>query len=124
MKRLLIVDDSRSVHAFVKGILNEKGFVLEHVYNGQESLQRLGNGELPKIDLILMDWEMPVMTGPEAVSAIKAKGATVPIVMMTSKNDPSDFTQMFDAGVQEYIMKPFTSDILLDRLREVLERNK
>jgi two-component system chemotaxis response regulator CheY len=124
MSRVLVVDDSRSVHAFVRGILSGKDFELEHVYNGQESLQRLENKKLPKIDLILMDWEMPTMTGPEAISAIMAKGETVPIVMMTSKNDPSDLARMLEAGVEEYIMKPFTHDILLGRLGDVLEKRK
>lgn len=120
MKRVLIVDDSRSVHAFVKGILKPANYEIEHCYNGQEAVERLNKQELERIDVVLMDWEMPVMTGPEAVNAIKTKGNVTPIVMMTSKSSPDDLTKMLEAGVQEYIMKPFTSDILLDRLAEIV----
>jgi two-component system chemotaxis response regulator CheY len=61
------------------------------------------------------------MNGPDAYQSLKASGCKTPVVMMTSKNSMSDLTQMLEAGVSEYIMKPFTPDILIEKLEGALK---
>lgn len=116
--KILIVDDSKAVHAFVKGLLSGKNIELQHAHNGREGLDRIQESETP-FDVVLLDWEMPVLTGPETLEQIKKLPHSPPVIMMTSKNAPEDIEQMISAGASEYIMKPFTPDILINRLSEV-----
>lgn len=121
MLKILIVDDTKSVHAFVKnlfGNFSEVQFL--SAYNGQEALELLKNNN---VDVVLLDWEMPVLDGPKAFAAFKQSGVSAPVIMMTTKNSKDDIRQMLDAGVAEYVMKPFTFDILATRIDTVTERS-
>ena len=107
MFRVLIVDDTRSVHAFVKNLLlKSPGIEVTSVYHGEEALETLK--QKSDFDLILLDWEMPVLNGPDTLQAIKAMQLKTPVIMMTTKNDPDDIQRMFYLGIHEYLMKPFT----------------
>lgn len=120
MLRLLAVDDSRTVHAFLRACVAEWGdrVVLESAMDGAEALDRLATGPPP--DLILLDWEMPRLDGPGTLARLRAAGHAMPVVMLTAKNDVADIAGMLEAGVAEYVMKPFTSDILAEKLASVL----
>ena len=115
MFQILIVDDTRSVHAFAKSLLAKAaGIETASAMNGEEGLAALQSGKT--YDLILLDWEMPVLNGPETLEKIKLLGIRTPVVMMTTKNDPSDIQKMLSAGVSEYLIKPFTVDILFEKI--------
>lgn len=117
MFRILIVDDTKSVHAFVKSLLAKSpGLNVTSVYNGLEAQEIL---KKEKFDLIFLDWEMPVMDGPTALAELKAKGLKTPIIMMTTKNAPDDIQRMLSLGVAEYLLKPFTIDILFEKISYV-----
>jgi two-component system, chemotaxis family, chemotaxis protein CheY len=118
VKRILIVDDSRSVHAYLKNCFRTVEVELIDVYNGQEALD-LFEKQSDLCDLVLLDWEMPVLDGPKTFEILR-KRITVPVIMMTTKNLPSDIAQMLERGVAEYILKPFTPDILLEKVENVL----
>lgn len=118
MKKILIVDDSKAVHAYVKNCFRSVQVSLTHVYNGQEALNLLESNDT-KFDLILLDWEMPVKDGPTTFDGLKCR-ATTAVIMMTTKNQPGDISFMLGKGVSEYILKPFTPDILLDKIQTVL----
>jgi two-component system chemotaxis response regulator CheY len=121
MFKVLIVDDTRSVHAFVKNLLlKSKEVEVVSVYNGSEAVELLKQDD--HFDLILLDWEMPLMNGPETFLAIKGMGLRIPAVMMTTKNDPDDIQKMFSMGIDEYLMKPFTIDILFQKMEWVSGR--
>ena len=121
MFRVLIVDDTRSVHAFVKNLLlKSPGIEVTSVYHGAEALEVLK--QKGDFDLILLDWEMPVLNGPETLQAIKAMQLKTPVIMMTTKNDPEDIQRMFSLGIHEYLMKPFTIDILFQKMEWVSGR--
>lgn len=118
MFEILIVDDTRSVHAFVKSLLSgATGLATTSAFNGRDAVELLKSGR--KFDVVFLDWEMPLLNGPETLSELKKMGVTAPIVMMTTKSDPDDIRRMLELGVSEYLMKPFTVDILFEKIELV-----
>lgn len=93
-------------------------FGLETVFaaNGREALQQLADGGVP--DVALVDWNMPEMNGLELVQAIRADAryTALPLVMVTTETEMAQVVKALEAGATEYIMKPFTPDILRDKL--------
>lgn len=118
MKKVLLVDDSRLVHAYMEDCLKGTDCVLEHAYNGEEALEAVKGRD--EFDLIFMDWEMPKMEGREAVRRLRADGVTTPIVMLTSKGEAENISEMLELGATEYMIKPFTPDILKGKMKEIL----
>jgi two-component system chemotaxis response regulator CheY len=116
--KVLIVDDSRAVHAFMKAIFTGTGHTLQHANDGSEAV-KLFEDNHSSFDLVLLDWEMPVLTGPETLEAIRKLNKDVPIIMVTTKNDISSITQAISKGATEYVMKPFTKDILLEKISTI-----
>ncbi|MGZ3650566.1 MAG: response regulator transcription factor [Bdellovibrionota bacterium] len=117
MKRILSVDDSRAVHAYLDDCLRGTAFQLMHVMAADQALELLGH---ETFDLILLDWEMPGLSGPEFFDAARKAGCSTPIVMITSKNRPEEIASMIRKGAAEYVMKPFTPDILLEKIEMCL----
>lgn len=120
--KILSVDDSRAVHALIGEILEGAGASVSHVYDGEEALAVLGAAGAPSFDLILLDWEMPKLTGIETLKRLRSMGIQTPVVMLTSKNSTDDIMNALTAGANEYVMKPFTGPILIDKLESVLGR--
>lgn len=116
--RILIIDDSKTIHNFLKNYLKDYQCLLESTFNGQEGLDYLKKDK--SFDLILLDWEMPVKTGPETFDDIQKLCASIPVVMMTSRNSMDDISLMVTKGVKEYLIKPFTQDILISKLESVV----
>jgi two-component system chemotaxis response regulator CheY len=121
MLRILVVDDSKAVHAFLKSCLSKFQVNLTHVYNGQEAIDEISKNSAP-FDLILLDWEMPVLDGPSTFDKIQSLPQRAPTLMMTTKNSFDDVSVMVKKGVSEYMFKPFTPDILLEKLALTLGR--
>lgn len=121
MNKLLIVDDSRAVHAFVKEALAYVGREFADAFDGRQALDIL-KAAGSDVELVLLDWEMPVMTGIETVAAIRAAGFRLPVIMVTSLSDMTNIARALDAGADDYVMKPFTKEILLEKISEVLAR--
>jgi len=115
--RFLIVDDTKSIHSFVKALLAKvPELQITSVFNGREALELLASGE--RFDLVLLDWEMPVLNGPDTLTGIMAAGYHYPVVMMTTKNAPEEISRMLELGASEYLLKPFTADILLEKITQ------
>lgn len=114
--RALIVDDSRSMRMILAKTLREVGFDIVEAADGHEALSRLNQGE--KIDLMLVDWNMPVMNGYELVCAVRANVLLndIPIMMVTTESSFNHVEQALAAGANEYLMKPFTKEMLADKL--------
>lgn len=114
--RALIVDDSRAVRSVIGRSVRELGFTLLEAGNGREALQRLAT-EGP-VDLALVDWNMPEMSGYEFVCAVRANAAcnAMRIIMVTSESELQRVATALDAGADEYLMKPFTVEALRDKL--------
>lgn len=108
----------KSVHSFVKNLLSKaEGLTVTSVFNGQEALEVLKSGQ--KFDLIFLDWEMPVMTGPETLRAFSETSLSTPVIMMTTKNTVEDIQNMLNLGASEYLLKPFTVDIIFEKINFV-----
>jgi DNA-binding response OmpR family regulator len=117
--KILSVDDSKSIHAYLQQCLGPITEKIEHVYNGVEAVERLRN-DLDAFDLIILDWEMPLKDGPTTFKELKELGLKTPVMMLSSKSRPEDIMQMLEQGVAEYMMKPFTQDIVLDKINQVI----
>jgi len=113
----LIVDDSRAMRHILRKIVEPMGFQIAEAGNGLEGLERLN--EIPNMELVLVDWNMPEMNGFEFVKAVRANPAYtgMKLVMVTTETEPSKMARALMAGVDEFLMKPFTSEMLLDKLQ-------
>lgn len=119
--RVLSIDDSKSVHLFIKMCLAHiKNVEIVDLYDGNEALPYLKEVQ-NKVDIILLDWEMPILTGPKTLKQIRENNITTPIIMVTSKNEIMDIALMLKEGANDYIMKPFTPDILIEKIENTLQ---
>lgn len=118
--KILCVDDSKSVHAFLKQCVSEVCSEFHSVFDGEQAVQLFSSPSPPVFDIIFMDWEMPNKTGPEALVEIKRLNVPTPVIMLTSKNNIEDISSVLSKGAHEYIMKPFTKDIILEKLSFVV----
>jgi len=113
--RALIVDDSRFVRSFLRGILEEKGITCREAGDGRAGLAQLKSGS--SFDLALIDWNMPVMNGFEMLTALRADGFRDLKVMMVTTEAENDFIiRALDSGADEYLMKPFDKEALTEKL--------
>ena len=111
MKSCLIVDDSKVIRMVAKKILHELSFQTTEAEDGKVALDHCVN-EMP--DAILLDWNMPVMSGIDFLRALRQlPGGDRPVVVFcTTENDIEHIQEAISAGANEYIMKPFDSEIL------------
>lgn len=113
--RALIVDDSRFVRGYLRGLLEEKGIECEEAADGQAGMDLLKAGT--PFDLALVDWNMPVMNGLEMLKQLRADGFSDVKVMMVTTEAENDFIlRALDAGADEYLMKPFDDEALTEKL--------
>jgi two-component system chemotaxis response regulator CheY len=112
----LVIDDSRAVRLLIGNILREQGFDVYQAGDGQQGLEQLQ--ENPEIGLILVDWNMPVMDGLEFIKAVRRSRVWdgVRIVMVTTETESEQVQRAITAGANEYVMKPFTADVLVAKL--------
>lgn len=112
----LVIDDSRAVRLLVGNILREQGFEVHEAGDGQQGLEKLHQD--PEIGLVLVDWNMPVMDGLEFIKAVRQSRAwdSVRLVMVTTETESEQVQRAMTAGANEYVMKPFTSEVLVAKL--------
>ena len=118
MVKIFVVDDSRAVHAILGEMLQGCNISLKHAYNGQEGLDALSAPDFAA-DLVLLDWEMPILAGIDALPLLVRCRPNLPIMMMTSKNAMADIAEALSKGALDYIIKPFTKDILISKISQV-----
>ncbi len=118
MKQCLVVDDSRVIRKVARQILTELEFEIAEAGDGKEALEYCRKS-MP--DAILLDWNMPVMSGIEFLRALRSEaGGQAPIVVFcTTENDIKHITEAISAGANEYIMKPFDREIIEAKFSEV-----
>ena len=115
--RALVVDDSRVVRMILGRTLMELGFEVAESEDGQQAIDRLYRGE--SFDLMLVDWNMPNMNGYEMIRAVRANVllSEVKIMMVTTETSLEHVRMALEAGANEYLMKPFTEELLLKKLQ-------
>jgi two-component system chemotaxis response regulator CheY len=114
--RFLVIDDSMPMRRIIANILSRLGHndvIL--AANGREALKHIEN---ERIDFVITDWYMPEMTGIEFLRKLRAKDATrnVPILIVTANGSKEDVTQAVQLKVNGYVLKPFTAEILKERI--------
>jgi two-component system chemotaxis response regulator CheY len=113
--RALIVDDSRFVRSYLRGLLEEKGIECEEAGDGLAGMDQLNTG-VP-FDLALVDWNMPVMNGLEMLQKMRTEGfSNVKVMMVTTEAENDFILRALDAGADEYLMKPFDDEALSEKL--------
>jgi len=117
MSKALIVDDSKTIRMIIRRILVELGYETCEAGNGVEALKVL-EVEKDAIKLVLADWNMPEMNGLELVKQMRQTSDydSMKVMMVTTETELSHMTSALEAGADEYVMKPFTKDILLEKL--------
>lgn len=117
MSKVLIIDDSRAMRQIIGKIMKQLGFEIFEAGDGKEGIDQLEQHK-DEVELVLVDWNMPVMNGYEFVEAVRAQDefANHKLVMVTTETEPTQMAKALMAGVDEFVMKPFTSEILIEKL--------
>lgn len=114
--RALVIDDSRAIRLILSRTLQELGFQTLEAANGKEALAVLER-EGP-VELALVDWNMPEMNGLEFVQAARARPAwgSMRMMMVTTETEMERVVKALEAGADEYVMKPFTREVIAEKL--------
>jgi DNA-binding response OmpR family regulator len=117
---ILIVEDEKKIADTLKMGLTENGYQVEVAYDGKIGLRIFTSNEF---DLVILDINLPGMNGYELCRAIRAENPAVPVIMLTSMSDLKDKIEGYDAGADDYIIKPFEFRELLAKIRVILKRS-
>jgi len=111
LQRCLVVDDSRVIRRVARQIVSDLGFEVDEAQDGAEALAAC-RSNLP--DCILLDWNMPVMNGPDFLRSLRREpnGHRPVVIFCTVENDPAHIREALKCGADEFVMKPFDSEIL------------
>lgn len=119
MKKILVIDDEKDIRIMLKDYLSMEGYLVYTAEDGREALKKLGND----VDLILLDVNMPYMDGYTLCEKIR-EYVSCPILFLTARTDEKDRITGFKAGGDDYILKPFSIDELLARVKAHLRREE
>lgn len=116
MPTVLVVDDAKVIRLLLEDILKDLGFDVRLSCNGSEALDALRHS--PEISLALVDWNMPKMNGLDLVTAMRGdlRYSSITILMVTSEADVDHITAALAAGADDYVMKPFTGQVIAEKL--------
>lgn len=118
--KVLVADDSAVMRKVLIGILQKAGFEdVDEAADGEETVAQAMSEEY---DLVLMDWNMPTMTGLEAVKAIRAGGKQAPIIMVSTEAEKGRRVEALEAGADSYVVKPFTPEAITAEIKDVLKK--
>lgn len=117
MSKAMVVDDSRAIRLILSKTLADLGYEVCQATNGKEAVAVIEreNG----ISLVLVDWNMPEMNGLEFVQHVRSNPRfdQIPLMMVTTETEMPQMVRALQAGANEYVMKPFTKEIITDKLR-------
>ncbi len=120
--KILLIDDSKTMRNIQKSVLTQLGYTdVAEACDGQDALSKVGAYQP---DLILVDWNMPNMDGLSFVKAFRQSNKTTPLIMVTTESEKSRVIEAIKAGVNNYVVKPFTPDLLSQRITETLSKCK
>lgn len=118
--KILLVDDSKTMRNIQKAVLAQLGHTeIMEACDGQDALSKTGAF---KAELMLVDWNMPNMDGLTFVRTVRQTNKTTPIIMVTTEAEKSRVIEAIKAGVNNYVVKPFTPDLLAQRINETMAK--
>ena len=120
MSKALVVDDSKTIRIILGRTLRELGYEVCEACNGKEALKVM-EAEKATVNLVLADWNMPEMNGLELLKQLRLDPelASLKVIMVTTETELDHMVSALEAGANEYVMKPFTKDILREKLELV-----
>src|SRR3954468_22975070 len=112
----LVVDDSRAMRSILARLMTKLGFEVAQAGDGQEAIDQLDSGLRPAVALI--DWNMPVMDGLTFIKTVRTRDDLrgMSLMMVTTENVHGNIARALAAGAHEYVLKPFTDDVITDKL--------
>jgi len=119
--RILVVDDMSTMRRIIKTILNQLGYSnIEEAENGKQALAKL---KKEKFDFVITDWNMPEMDGLTLVKEIRSDNElrTLPVLMVTAEAKKENVMEALKAGVNNYIVKPFTPEVLKEKMEKIFK---
>ncbi len=122
--KILVVDDMATMRRIIKGLLEQLGFKnIDEAEDGKVALQKLKTG---KYDFVVTDWNMPNMTGLELVQEIRRDPELkhLPVLMVTAEAKKENVLLAIKAGVNNYIVKPFTAEVLKEKIEKIFSAMK
>lgn len=112
--RVLVVDDSGVMRKIIIRALNSCG--VKAIVEAADGKEAWGLFQTDSFDMVLTDWNMPIMSGLELLKAIRGTGADLPVIMVTTEGEKGKVVEAIQAGVTDYLCKPFEQDDLQDKL--------
>lgn len=119
MAKILLVEDDADTARLVSKWLGTEGHLIDHAADGKEALELLS---IQEYDLLVLDWDVPNVTGVEICQSFRKSGGIAPILLLTGKTDIADKEHGLDCGADDYLTKPFHNRELSARLRALLRR--
>lgn len=115
--KALVIDDSRATRTILRGMLESIGFDVVEADNGSTGLEVLKSED--GVDIALVDWNMPVMSGYEFVQEVRQDSHydELRLMMVTTETEMEQVVRALEAGANEYVMKPFSPEIIVDKLK-------
>lgn len=118
--RIMLIDDSKTMRNIQKSVLKQLGYTeVEEACDGQDALSKVSAFNP---DLCLVDWNMPNMDGLTFVKTFRQTNKATPLIMVTTEAEKSRVIEAIKAGVNNYVVKPFTPDLLSERITETLAK--
>jgi two-component system chemotaxis response regulator CheY len=120
--KILVVDDFSTMRRIVKNLLSDLGFKnIEEADDGNTALPKLKSGNF---DFLVTDWNMPGMTGIDLLKAVRADAqlASLPVLMVTAESKREQIIEAAQAGVNGYVVKPFTAGTLEEKINKIFDR--
>lgn len=120
--KILVVDDFATMRKVIRNLLKQVGY--ENIVEAEDGVTALRVLKSQKVDLIVSDWNMPNMTGLELLKAVRADEdlQSTPFLMVTAEALQDNVIAAVKAGVSNYIVKPFTAEVLNEKIKKILEK--
>jgi two-component system chemotaxis response regulator CheY len=122
--KILVVDDFATMRKVIRNLLKQAGY--ENITEAEDGVAALKTLKSTKMDFVISDWNMPNMTGIELLRAVRSDSElnTMPFLMVTAESLKENVVEAVKAGVSNYIVKPFTAEVLGDKIEKIMENIK
>ena len=118
--KILIVEDDPAIASLLERALEEEGWLTERASDGEEGLYR---ATMERYDLMILDWMLPGLSGPELLAKLRQEGNDIPVLMLTARGETADRVHGLRSGADDYLPKPFSLEELIERLRALYRRS-